>query len=158
MFTLFHVHSPSNALKLRRFHHFSGGKRLTRGKIGKIVGLDPALPLFKYKDVDRRLAETDAAYVEVIHTCSGLLGMTKPIGSASFFPNGGRHQPGCKSALWDAGACSHRRASAYYIESIVRSQFYAIPCDSFEKFMAGNCSMENYVMMGGEPGNKRYVN
>lgn len=56
--------------------------------MGKIVGLDPASPLFKYDDVDGRLAETDASYVEVIHTCAGTLGFSKPIGMASFYPNG----------------------------------------------------------------------
>lgn len=121
--------------------------------MGKIVGLDPASPLFKYNDVDRRLAETDADYVEVIHTCAGRLGMTKPIGRASFYPNGGAAQPGCWPDM--VGACAHGRACSYYIESIIRSEFYAIRCDSFEKFLTGNCSMENFVTMGGEPGNKR---
>lgn len=61
---------------------------MVRGKLAKIVGLDPALPFFRYNDLDGRLAETDAFYVEVIHTCAGKLGFSKPIGMASFFPNG----------------------------------------------------------------------
>lgn len=125
--------------------------------MGKIIGLDPASPLFKYDNIDGRLAETDASYVEVIHTCAGRLGMTKPIGSASFFPNGGRHQPGCKLDLVDIGACSHIRACSYYIESIIRSEFYAIPCESFDEFLTGNCSTQNFVVMGGEPGNQGYA-
>lgn len=126
--------------------------------MGKIVGLDPALPLFKYNDVDNRLAETDASYVEVMHTCAGRLGMTKRIGMASFYPNGGRRQPGCKMDLLDVGACSHIRACTYYIESIIRSEFYALRCGSYVKFITGNCSMANGIVpMGGEPGNNKYV-
>lgn len=133
----------------------SAGKKITSGKIGKIVGLDPAMPLFKYNNLEGRLAATDASYVESIHTCAGRLGMTKPIGSASFFPNGGRRQPGCSS--WDmVGACSHIRATSYFIESVIRSEFYAVRCESFQKFITGNCLMTNGVVsMGGEPGNSR---
>lgn len=67
---------------------FAAGKKITRGKVGKIIGLDPASPFFKYEKVDERIAETDASYVEVIHTCAGTLGMSKPVGIASFYPNG----------------------------------------------------------------------
>lgn len=85
--------------------HVAAGKKISRGKVGKIIGLDPASPLFKYDDVDGRLAETDASYVEVIHTCAGTLGFSKPIGMASFFPNGGAAQPGC--SRWDiVGVCT----------------------------------------------------
>ena len=114
--------------------HIAGiaAKQITVGKVGKIVGLDPASPLFKYEDVNNRLADTDASYVESMHTCAGRLGMTKPIGMASFYPNGGRRQPGCKLDLVDVGTCSHKRASAYYIESIIRSEFYALRCESFQ--------------------------
>lgn len=74
--------------KILFLHLFVAGKKITRGKVGKIVGLDPASPLFKYNDVNGRLAKTDASYVEVIHTCAGTLGLTEPIGMASFYPNG----------------------------------------------------------------------
>lgn len=56
------------------------------------MGLDPASPWFTHKDVDERLAETDASYVEVIHTSAGTLGFSQPIGMASFYPNGGKSQ------------------------------------------------------------------
>lgn len=121
------------------------------------MGLDPAAPLFRYNDVNNRLAETDASYVEVMHTCAGRLGMTKPIGTASFYPNGGRRQPGCKMDLLKAGACSHIRACSYYIESIIRPEFYALRCESYKKFITGNCELNNGIEpMGGEPGNNRY--
>lgn len=163
---------------------FAAGKKITRGKVGKIVGLDPASPLFKHEKVNERLAENDASYVEVIHTCAGTLGMSKPIGQASFYPNGkkslnlcvnilryhscmysnietfllcslgGTSQPGCK---WDIlGICAHQRAYEYYIESIIRPEFYGLRCDSFDKLKKGNCSVNGVAQMGGEPGNKKF--
>lgn len=68
--------------RLCQFILFSAAKQTSTGKFGKIVGLDPALPLFKYDNVDDRLADADASYVEVIHTCAGFLGFSKPIGSS----------------------------------------------------------------------------
>lgn len=77
--------------------HISGiaGKQLTEGKIGTIIGLDPAGPLFSVNKVTKRLADTDAAYVQVIHTDGGHLSLKPPIGHADFYPNGGTRQPGC---------------------------------------------------------------
>lgn len=126
------------------------------GKVGKIVGLDPALPFFRYDDIDGRLADTDATYVEVIHTCGGKLGYLKPIGMASFYPNRGKSQPGCK---WDIiGMCAHSRSLEYYLESIIASRFYAFQCESFENILNGHCSGgKELVQMGGEPGVKQYV-
>lgn len=66
----------------------AAGKKIRGGKIGKIIGLDPARPFFKHNDLDGRLTNTDATYVEVIHTSAGKLGFSKPIGKASFYPNG----------------------------------------------------------------------
>lgn len=69
-------------------HSFAAGKNIAKGKVSKIVGLDPALPFFRYNDLNGRLTDTDADYVEVIHTSGGKLGFSKPIGKASFYPNG----------------------------------------------------------------------
>lgn len=93
-------------------------------------------------------------YFEVIHTCAGLLGFSKPIGSASFYPNGGAAQPGCQ---WDmVGACAHGRAYEYYIESINRPEFYAIQCESFEELTKGTCLMgQDIALMGEKPVNSQ---
>lgn len=40
------------------------------------------------------LSKTDAAYVQVIHTNGGILGMQGQVGTADFYPNGGIRQPG----------------------------------------------------------------
>lgn len=53
--------------------------------------------LFKIAATLSRLCETDAEYVDVIHTDAGILGFPKSIGHADFYPNGGRAlQPGCQ--------------------------------------------------------------
>lgn len=130
---------------------FAAGKKITSGKVSKIVGLDPALPLFGYEDVENRLADTDADYVEVIHTCVGKLGYKRPIGHADFYPNSGFAQPGCGHDLF--GSCSHARAVKYFMESVSIPHFYAYECDTLENILSGNCNVvSRIVQMGGEPG------
>lgn len=50
------------------------------GKIGVIIGLDPASVGYDYLEVDKRLAETDAEYVQVIHTDGDKFGFSTPLG------------------------------------------------------------------------------
>ncbi|XP_031624118.1 pancreatic triacylglycerol lipase-like [Contarinia nasturtii] len=134
--------------------HISGlsAKKANR-KVGKIVGLDPALPTFKYEEAENRLADTDASYVEAIYTCSGKLGHIEPLANANFYPNGGVVQPGC---IMDVlGIFAHSRAWEFYVESINRPEFYAFECDSLENLRKGTCSVVNKIVkMGGEPGNR----
>lgn len=62
----------------------------------KIVGLDPAFPLYNYGGSSTRLSAADATFVDVIHTDGGVLGHPWPLGHADFYPNGGVPlQPGC---------------------------------------------------------------
>lgn len=77
--------------------HVAGvtGKRVRSGKIGKIIGLDPAMPLFSMDEPEARLDGTDADYVETVFT--SWLGFFIPIGMVNFYPNGGRTQPMCSS-------------------------------------------------------------
>ena len=65
-----------------------------------LIGLDPAYPLFSMVNTDQRLDTTDAEFVDVIHTHSGLLitsglSFLDPIGHVDFYPNGGSAQVGC---------------------------------------------------------------
>lgn len=62
------------------------------GRLGVIVGLDAAFPLFSVDQPAQRLHNSDADYVESIHTNAGLLGFDQPLGDASFYPNFGRSQ------------------------------------------------------------------
>ena len=45
---------------------------------------------------DFRLDESDALYVDVIHSNAGVLGTTIASGHTDFWPNGGTLQPGCQ--------------------------------------------------------------
>ncbi|XP_023287514.1 pancreatic lipase-related protein 2-like [Orussus abietinus] len=109
-----------------------------------ITGLDPALPMFIAKDSTNRLHQSDAVYVDIIHTCAGILGIRSRIGHADFYPNGGFQQSGCCDVV-----CSHSRAPIYYFESVLRpSGFKALQCDSWKHFLHGECNMTSYALMG----------
>lgn len=59
--------------------------------------MDPARPMFSSKQPSHRLDQTDAQFVDVVHTTSLVLGQHKPIGNIDFYPNGGNtKQPGCR--------------------------------------------------------------
>lgn len=132
----------------------AAGKNIRSGKCAQITALDAAAPLFTYKDPTSRVARGDADYVESIHTNGGLLGFNQPIGDASFYPNGGRSQPGCG---WDfTGSCAHSRSYKLLAESIAsQKSVNSYECDSFERVARGNCLVRSEnVHMGGEPGNE----
>ncbi|KAL1404577.1 hypothetical protein pipiens_005303 [Culex pipiens pipiens] len=134
--------------------HLSGlaAKAITSGKVNTIVGLDPAKPLFDLDRPAERLADTDAEYVEVIHTNGGRLGIFDPIGHTDFYPNGGVSQPGCN--WWIFGAsCSHGRAWAFYAESVIsKVGFWSTLCQSLSQVSPAGCrSPRAKLRMGGEP-------
>ncbi|XP_053602360.1 pancreatic lipase-related protein 2-like isoform X1 [Plodia interpunctella] len=126
-------------------------------KLGRITGLDPAAPYFSKTVTLVRLDRSDAKYVDVIHSNAVPLyfsgfGITEPIGHVDFYPNGGSTQPGCKSASQQRPSgdiyqqvlrvsCNHERSYEYFTESIAPScPFLAVQCDSYDTFLAGNCT------------------
>lgn len=63
--------------------HVAGyaAKRLnSHKKIGSIIGLDPAAIGYNFDERENRLCDTDADYVQVIHTDIAKFGMAKPMG------------------------------------------------------------------------------
>ncbi|KAG1694112.1 Pancreatic lipase-related protein 3 [Nymphon striatum] len=77
--------------------HVSGevGERIPG--IGRITGLDPAMPFFHRVHKKLRIDPGDAKFVDIIHTdgrssiINGFgLGMAEPCGHMDFYPNGGR--------------------------------------------------------------------
>ncbi len=73
---------------------------VTKGKLGRITGLDPTI-IFSMGTTGNRsrdLDNTDANFVDVIHTAAGVLGQWGPSGHADFYVNGGSSQPGCASS------------------------------------------------------------
>ena len=80
------------------------------GKIARVTGLDPARPLFDMVSEEWRMQPTDAEFVDVIHTNSGILyegcvSMPWTVGQVDFYPNGGAHQAGCTDLCVTEDAC-----------------------------------------------------
>lgn len=58
--------------------------------------MDPAGPCFDIEQTTDRLSNTDADFVDIIHT-SSTLGLQSNIGHADFYPDEGKTQPGCQN-------------------------------------------------------------
>ncbi|XP_011139807.1 pancreatic lipase-related protein 2 isoform X2 [Harpegnathos saltator] len=96
--------------------------------------------------------ETDAHFVDVIHTGAGILGQWGPNGHADFYVNGGSSQPGCAtSSILQTLSCDHTKVTPYYIESITTKKgFWAAPCANLFSYLIGWCNpkKEEYILMG----------
>ncbi|CAL1279326.1 unnamed protein product, partial [Larinioides sclopetarius] len=124
--------------------------------LGRITGLDPAGPFFQKAPKEVRLDDTDADFVDVIHSNGGDnyiegLGIKEAIGHMDFYPNGGISQPGCfyhpnmtykmtdDVDNYATNSCAHSRANHYFVDSINRCTFVAVECESFSRFERGEC-------------------
>lgn len=116
-------------------------------KIDYIVGLDPASPLFTVKNKAVRLDESDANFVQVIHTSTNFLGFKSSLGHVDIFPNKGYSQPGC--GLNMLYICSHGRSYEFYAESILSGGFASQKCKNYKTFNAGQCENNDMTYMGG---------
>ncbi|KAG6461123.1 hypothetical protein O3G_MSEX012436 [Manduca sexta] len=120
--------------------------------IGRITGLDPARPLFEYpsRDNTEKLDSTDAKFVDIIHTCGGVLGIESAVGTADFYPNSGiPPQPGCDSIQKIFEACSHGRSQIYFIESIKNIKaFPAFKCGRWLDFLSNDCDQLSFMGEG----------
>lgn len=130
---------------------FVGKSQVGAMRLGNVVALDAALPLFHEDRPAERVTETDAIYVESHHTNGGLLGFDVPIGHANFYPNGGSSQPGCGVDV--AGSCAHARAVEFFAESINSpTGFWARQCQTYEQAITERCVAAGIDRkMGGEP-------
>ncbi|KAK0164528.1 hypothetical protein PV328_003145 [Microctonus aethiopoides] len=122
------------------------GKNITNPSVNRITALDPAQPGFEGKNPIIRLDESDASFIDVIHTDGRSflpflgLGMTSGVGTVDLFVNGGKWQPNCildgesfpyKSIyklpkitiniLYNLATCSHSRAPRYMAAAIKES-------------------------------------
>ncbi|XP_055694321.1 phospholipase A1 VesT1.02-like [Lutzomyia longipalpis] len=118
---------------------FAGKNHPPPNQIASVVGLDPAWPLFDANNAATRMANTDAAFVESVHTNAGLLGFTVPIGDATYYPNWGSSQPGCGIDV--SGACAHGRSNQFFAESINNNtHFYAVRCPGgYDQILNQSC-------------------
>lgn len=131
-------------------------RNVRSGRVGVIISLDAALPLFASNDQDR-ISSSDAKYVLSIHTNGGKLGIHEPVGHASFYPNWGKRQPGCGAD--PLSSCSHRRSVEYFSESLTNYQnnFVSRKCSSFHEVLSKRCwNGGEIAYMGGDPLNFDY--
>ncbi|XP_005094650.1 lipase member I isoform X2 [Aplysia californica] len=110
-------------------------RRLTGANVGRITGLDPAGSPYDWSKNLEILAKTNGDFVDVIHTDApplGGFGIRRPVGSADFYVNGAKNQPGCPPAPFNLGhiianlsemLCSHRRSVTLFINSVNKCQF-----------------------------------
>lgn len=121
-------------------------------KLGRITGLDPTIFFYMNGNRSMDLDETDAHFVDVIHTGAGILGQWGPTGHADFYVNGGSSQPGCATySLLQTLSCDHTKVTPYYIESITtKVGFWAAPCGNLFSYLIGWCNpkFEEYILMG----------
>jgi len=121
-------------------------------RVGRITGLDPARPAFEdCIGPENHLDATDGDFVDVIHSCAGVLGFRKPIGFVDFYPNGGgAPQPGCSEISQIFTGCSHGRSYEYYAESVNSDKgFYGTLCNSLDDVKGKNCTGSKILM--GDP-------
>ncbi|KAJ2942632.1 hypothetical protein O0L34_g2100 [Tuta absoluta] len=113
--------------------------------VGRITGLDPARPLFEFPEMPNsvKLDPSDGKFVDVIHTCRKVLGVTQPTGNADFYPNDGfAPQPGCSDSFAIFEACSHSRSHMLFADSIRRPTSYpAYNCSDWSAFESDKCNV-----------------
>ncbi|CAG9785685.1 unnamed protein product [Diatraea saccharalis] len=95
------------------------GNYIKSGQLKRITALDPAMPLFITRDITKKVDQSDALFVDVLHTNAMWKGKLEPSGHVDFYANGGMTQPGCNATTDQSKSeCDHGRAPVYYAESI----------------------------------------
>lgn len=84
----------------------------------RITGLDPALPFFATTNAEWKLDQSDAEFVDIIHTNAGLFGKIERCGHVDFFINGGQYQPQCRRAR-----SLYKNLSFFFLKSLIRKLF-----------------------------------
>lgn len=101
----------SNGASLKSFHliGWSWGAQISglaghklNGILGRITGIDPAGPTFRFVDNEFRLDKSDAQFVDIIHVNGGTrlfwgayFGLKDALGHVDVYANGGEKQTGC---------------------------------------------------------------
>lgn len=112
-------------------------------EIGRITGMDPAGPLYMGAPPSKRLDESDARFVQIIHTNGGILGYYDSCGDVDFYVNCGMHQSGC-SAL--NPLCSHLKVENFMVEGVFSKEFVGKSCVGCPKDCATDVDV--YAVMG----------
>ncbi|KAL4716571.1 hypothetical protein ACJJTC_010235 [Scirpophaga incertulas] len=121
-------------------HVIGNAGRVLSGRPARLIGLDPAGPLWRTNP--NKLSSDNGRFVEVIHTDGGILGIYNPSGHIDFYPNGGNSmQPGCTTS-----ACSHNRAFELLASSVLSKHFIGKRCNSFLQATSNRCTGEELIM------------
>ncbi|KAK7059242.1 hypothetical protein SK128_024319 [Halocaridina rubra] len=139
--------------------HTSGyaGERIAG--LGRITGMDPAGPYYTETPAYIRIDDTDAIFVDNIHTDADHIlmlgyGTEQEMGNLDFYPNSGHDQPGCdpvtigieiitdiEDGIRDLAACSHQRATELYADSLyMPCPYLARECIDYDSFELGRCA------------------
>lgn len=127
---------------------------LTQYKLPRIVGLDPAGPLFNTRPKFERLNKYDADVVQVIHTDDDTFGFKHNVHGLDFYPNGGKFQPRRHSkallfSLMRQITWSHEAGPRYFASAIANPDaFMATKARSWENYLKGKCDDEEKISMG----------
>ncbi|XP_060807315.1 pancreatic lipase-related protein 2 [Amyelois transitella] len=122
-------------------HHAGITGRNVEGGVSYITALDPAGISFTN---DTRIHPDDGLYTEAIFTNAGELAHLGNLAQVNFYPNGGRHMPGCN---FDP-LCNHFRAYFYFAESIVSGGFTGTECEDHQQAVAESCDLPARLQMG----------
>lgn len=122
--------------------HIAGiaGKNSVRGRISRIIALDPSRPLFNDNTAASRISVGDARIVVIFHSNGGQLGIFSRLGDIDYYINNGVSQPEC--ATNNINECSHYR-SVITLTRLLSAQnnFVIIPCETLQEVATG-CSMD----------------
>ncbi|KAF5276862.1 hypothetical protein FQA39_LY06413 [Lamprigera yunnana] len=123
-------------------------------KIGRITGLDPAGPLFKFTPENERLSKTDALFVDVIHS-HYQMGILQNCGQVDFHLNCVYEQPGCQhvskitnETLISDCFCGTIRSIELMAESVNSDQLIAVSCGLCSRYCYPDIITEEYALMG----------
>nr|XP_042912017.1 pancreatic triacylglycerol lipase-like [Parasteatoda tepidariorum] len=168
------VHGGADANKIHLISHSLGAAVCHFAakyicNLGRITYLDAAAPLFTSLPEYLQPSNTDADFVESIHTNGAFTagkgyGYLQPISDIDYYPNGGQMQPKCVyGSKYKSGngkiywvkslstqiSCNHAMSYIYYIASFNKTcKFLGRICDSYEDFTAGKCSSGPVCRMG----------
>lgn len=107
-------------------------------QLSQITALDPS----SGAELDHKLSQADAEFVEVVHTNAGGEGTWERLGHVDYYPNGGQTQPGCTT-----DSCSHERAFELLDEMwSPENDFVSARCGSVETLSASSCRWSTHKM------------
>ncbi|XP_068239822.1 pancreatic triacylglycerol lipase-like [Palaemon carinicauda] len=139
--------------------HISGYAGEKIPGLGRITGMDPAGPYFEGTPAFIRLDETDATFVDAVHTDAQTIlllgyGTEQAMGNVDFYPNAGYNQPGCDpvsigiqfiidvpGGVRELAACSHQRSVELITDSFDQPcPYVAHECIDYGTFDNGRCA------------------